>query len=100
MNGDCGLKPVWLKPEYPQTAFGARHPKADREQDPRFAIEEGWLQDVFAERCSLHRAHMGTIERGEGNGHHSVQTLKIIAYALGVRIRDLVSGIVWVGLAR
>jgi len=51
--------------------------------------KKGWSQDVFAERCGLHRAHMGEIERGESNV--TVQTLKIIADALGVRIRDLVS---------
>ena len=49
---------------------------------------KGWNQDVFAERCGLHRAHMGEIERGESNV--TLQTLKIVADALGVRIRDLV----------
>lgn len=53
--------------------------------------KKGWSQDVFAERCGLHRAHMGEIERGESNV--TVQTLKIIADALGVRIRDLVSDV-------
>lgn len=51
-------------------------------------LKKGWSQDVFAERCGLHRAHMGEIERGESNV--TVQTLKIIADALGVRVRDLV----------
>lgn len=45
-------------------------------------------QDVFAERAGLHRAHVGEIERGEGNV--TLQTLKIIADTLGVRIVDLV----------
>jgi len=53
--------------------------------------KKGWSQDVFAERCGLNRAHMGEIERGESNV--TVQTLKIIADALGVRIRDLVSDV-------
>jgi len=51
-------------------------------------LKKRWSQDVFAERCGLHRAHMGEIERGESNV--TVQTLKIIADTLGVRIRDLV----------
>jgi transcriptional regulator with XRE-family HTH domain len=54
-------------------------------------VGKGWSQDVFAERCGLHRAHMGEIERGESNV--TIQTLKIIADALGVRIRDLVSSV-------
>jgi transcriptional regulator with XRE-family HTH domain len=45
-------------------------------------------QDVFAERSGLHRAHVGEIERGESNV--TIQTLKIIADTLNVRIRDLV----------
>jgi transcriptional regulator with XRE-family HTH domain len=45
-------------------------------------------QDIFAERSGLHRAHVGEIERGECNV--TIQTLKIIADTLGVRIRDLV----------
>ena len=45
-------------------------------------------QDVFAERAGLHRAHVGEIERGESNV--TLQTLKIIADTLGVRIVDLV----------
>lgn len=45
-------------------------------------------QDVFAEKAGLHRAHVGEIERGESNV--TLQTLKIIADTLGVRIIDLV----------
>ena len=45
-------------------------------------------QDVFAERSGLHRAHVGEIERGESNV--TIQTLKIIADTLGVKIVDLV----------
>ena len=56
-----------------------------------FRLKKGWSQDVFAERCGLHLAHMGEIERGESNV--TVQTLKIIADALGVRIRDLVADV-------
>jgi XRE family transcriptional regulator, regulator of sulfur utilization len=45
-------------------------------------------QDVFAERSGLHRAHVGEIERGESNV--TIQTLKIIADTLKVRIVDLI----------
>jgi transcriptional regulator with XRE-family HTH domain len=45
-------------------------------------------QDVLAEKAGLHRAHLGEIERGESNV--TLQTLKIIADTLGVRIVDLV----------
>ena len=48
-------------------------------------------QDVFAERSGLHRAHVGEIERGESNV--TIQTLKIVADTLGVKIVDLVRGL-------
>ena len=51
-------------------------------------VKHGWSQDVFADRTGLHRAHVGEIERGESNV--TIQTLKIIADALGTRIRDLI----------
>jgi len=53
-----------------------------------FRLKRRLSQDVFAERSGLHRAHVGEIERGESNV--TIQTLKIIADTLGVRIRDLV----------
>jgi transcriptional regulator with XRE-family HTH domain len=53
--------------------------------------EHGWSQDVFADRTGLHRAHVGEIERGESNV--TLQTLKILADALDVRIEDLVGGL-------
>jgi transcriptional regulator with XRE-family HTH domain len=46
---------------------------------------------VFADRTGLHRAHIGEIERGESNV--TLQTLKILADALGVKIEDLVRGL-------
>lgn len=48
-------------------------------------------QDIFAERSGLHRAHVGEIERGESNV--TIQTLKIIADSLGVKIVDLVKNV-------
>jgi transcriptional regulator with XRE-family HTH domain len=53
--------------------------------------KRGWSQDVFADRSGLHRAHVGSIERGESNV--TLQTLKILADTLGVRIVDLVRGL-------
>ncbi len=53
--------------------------------------QKGWSQDVFADKTGLHRAHIGEIERGESNV--TLQTLKILADALGVRIGDLVKGL-------
>ena len=53
--------------------------------------KQGWSQDVFADRSGLHRAHVGSIERGESNV--TLQTLKILADTLGVRIVDLVRGL-------
>jgi transcriptional regulator with XRE-family HTH domain len=46
---------------------------------------------VFADRSGLHRAHVSEIERGESNV--TLQTLKILADTLGVRIVDLVRGL-------
>jgi transcriptional regulator with XRE-family HTH domain len=48
-------------------------------------------QDIFAERSGLHRAHVGEIERGESNV--TIQSLKIIADTLGVKIVDLVKNL-------
>jgi len=54
-------------------------------------LKKGWSQDVFADRSGLNRAHVGDIERGESNV--TIQTLKIIADTLGVRIVELVKGL-------
>ena len=53
--------------------------------------KKGWSQDIFADRSGLNRAHVGEVERGESNV--TIQTLKIIADTLGVRITDLVKGL-------
>jgi XRE family transcriptional regulator, regulator of sulfur utilization len=57
----------------------------------RLRLTKGWSQDVFADRSGLNRAHVGEIERGESNV--TIQTLKIIADTLAVRIIDLVKGL-------
>jgi len=54
-------------------------------------LKKGWSQDVFGDRSGLNRAHVGEIERGESNV--TIQTLKIIADTLDVRITDLVKGL-------
>ena len=54
-------------------------------------LKKGWSQDLFADRSGLNRAHVGEIERGESNV--TIQTLKIIADTLSVRITDLVKGL-------
>lgn len=53
-------------------------------------LKRAWSQDVFADRSGLNRAHVGEIERGESNV--TIQTLKIVADTLGVKIADLVKG--------
>jgi transcriptional regulator with XRE-family HTH domain len=57
----------------------------------KLRLKKGWSQDVFADKSGLNRAHVGEIERGESNV--TIQTLKIIADTLGVRIVDLVKGL-------
>lgn len=54
-------------------------------------LKHGWSQDVFGEKSGLNRAHVGEIERGESNV--TIQTLKIVADTLGVRIRDLIKNL-------
>jgi transcriptional regulator with XRE-family HTH domain len=55
------------------------------------SLKKGWSQDKFGDRSGLNRAHVGEIERGESNV--TIQTLKIIADTLGVRIVELVKGL-------
>jgi transcriptional regulator with XRE-family HTH domain len=54
-------------------------------------LKRKWSQDVFADRSGLNRAHVGEIERGESNV--TIQTLKIIADTLDVRVRDLIGNL-------
>ena len=53
--------------------------------------KKGWSQDEFEDISGLHRAYIGAVERGRKNV--TVKTLKTIADALGVRVRDLVADI-------
>ena len=48
-------------------------------------------QAVFADRSGLNRAHVGEIERGESNV--TIQTLKLIADTLKIKVIELVRGV-------
>jgi transcriptional regulator with XRE-family HTH domain len=50
----------------------------------------GYSQEVFAERAGLNRTHMSDIERGEAN--MTLQTLKVIADTLKVKLAELFKG--------
>ncbi len=49
---------------------------------------KGFTQDGLAQRSGLHRAHLFKVETGRQSP--TVVTLKLIADALEVRVRDLV----------
>jgi transcriptional regulator with XRE-family HTH domain len=57
----------------------------------QWRLKRKLTQAVFAERSGLHRAHVGEIERGESNV--TIQTLKLIADTLRIRIADLLEGL-------
>ena len=57
----------------------------------RSASRRAGRKTKFADRSGLNRAHVGEIERGESNV--TIQTLKIIADTLDVRIVELVKGL-------
>ena len=46
----------------------------------RLRLARGWSQEVFADRCGLHRTYIGAIERSEGN--ITLRTLARLAEAL------------------
>ena len=56
----------------------------------KWRLKRTWTQDIFAEKSGLHRAHVGEIERGESNV--TIQTLKLIADTLKIKVADLVKG--------
>jgi transcriptional regulator with XRE-family HTH domain len=53
----------------------------------RLRNERGFSQEVFADRCGVHRTYMGCIERGEKN--ITLETSNKIAKALGLSLSDL-----------
>jgi transcriptional regulator with XRE-family HTH domain len=57
----------------------------------KLRLKKDWSQDVFADISGIHRAQVGAIERGELN--MTLKTLKTVADALKVRIKDLVEDV-------
>jgi transcriptional regulator with XRE-family HTH domain len=53
-----------------------------------FRHAKGVTQDQLAELAGLNRAHLYRLENGKQS--MTLRTLKIIADALGVRVRDLI----------
>lgn len=54
-------------------------------------LGKGWSQEEFADKCGIHRSHMGEIERGETN--LTLSTLLIISKQLQATISSLFKGI-------
>jgi transcriptional regulator with XRE-family HTH domain len=54
-------------------------------------LQKSWSQDVFADISGIHRAQVGAIERGEMNV--TLKTLKTVADALKVKVKDLVEDV-------
>ena len=50
-------------------------------------VKQGMSQEEFADRCSLHRTHIGSIERGEKT--ITIETAYKIAQALGMPLSQL-----------
>lgn len=54
-------------------------------------LKRGWSQEEFADHCSIHRSHMGEIERGETN--LTLSTMLVISNRLETTISSLFKGI-------
>ena len=50
-----------------------------------------YSQEEFADKVGVHRTYIGCIERGEKNV--TIQTIKKISVALGIKIEDLLRDI-------
>jgi len=57
----------------------------------QFRQKKGWSQEEFADRCGIHRSHMGEIERG--NANVTLSTLVIIAQTLSTSAATLLRDI-------
>jgi len=57
----------------------------------QFRQKKGWSQEEFADRCGIHRSHMGEIERG--NANITLSTLVVIAQTLGTSAATLLRDI-------
>jgi XRE family transcriptional regulator, regulator of sulfur utilization len=55
-------------------------------------VKQGWSQEEFADRCEIHRGHMGQIERGEKNV--SIATLVKIGKGLGMTVSAILDGVI------
>lgn len=53
--------------------------------------ERNWTQEQLAERCSIHRTYIGSVERGERN--ICLENILRIARAFDVSPKDLFEGI-------
>ena len=58
---------------------------AENIRDRRIAL--GWSQEKFAEKASLHRTYVGSVERGERN--ISAENIEKIAIAIGLEPSEL-----------
>lgn len=54
--------------------------------------KRGWSQEEFADRCGIHRGHMGQIERGEKDV--SASTLVKVGKGLGMTVSALLKGVI------
>ena len=57
----------------------------------QFRQKKGWSQEEFADRCGIHRSHMGEIERGHANV--TLSTLVVVAQTLGTSAATLLRDI-------
>lgn len=55
-------------------------------------LKNRWSQEEFADRCGLHRSHMGEIERGRSNV--TLATLVIIVQKLQTTVSELFEDLV------
>src|SRR5437016_6613923 len=66
-----------------QKALGARIRKLRKEKQVS--------QEGFADRCGLHRSHMGQVERGEANV--TLSTILVVVKQLEITVFELFNGI-------
>ena len=54
-------------------------------------LARGWSQEEFADRCEIHRSHMGEIERGEVDP--AISTLVKIGKGFNMTAAEFLTGI-------
>jgi transcriptional regulator with XRE-family HTH domain len=57
----------------------------------KLRLKKHLSQDEFADIAGLHRAYIGTVERGQTN--ITLRNMYILAKSLGVKMTDLIRGI-------